>query len=170
MLWCLLLFVLGVALIVVEFIVPGAVCGILGGILLIASTVAGVNAQPEYALFIICGEFVGALIGIGLGLFLLAKTRLGHALFLPATVADDHTLGYSQSTTIVVGAAGQVLTALRPSGTIEVGTERVDAVSDGAFIDKGATIQIIEVSGNRVVVEAAEASETASHSAAEGQI
>jgi membrane-bound serine protease (ClpP class) len=36
-----------------------------------------------------------------------------------------------------------------------VNGKRVDAVSDGSFIDKGARVRVIEVQGARVVVELA---------------
>jgi membrane-bound serine protease (ClpP class) len=49
-----------------------------------------------------------------------------------------------------------VVTPLRPAGTVEFGTERLQAVSEGAFIEAGAVVRVIEVHGNRIVVEQAE--------------
>ena len=46
-------------------------------------------------------------------------------------------------------------------GTVELGTERLQAVSEGAFIDRGAVVKVIEVHGNRIVVEKAEQAEEA---------
>lgn len=154
MLWCLLLFVLGIVLIVVEFFLPGMVCGILGITFLVVSTGIGINLYPEYTIFIVIGELLGACAGIGIGLYGLAKTSLGRSLFLDTTQELDQ--GYSNvaHAAVAVGATGHVLTPLRPSGTIEVNGERYDAVSDGDLIDTGRAIQVIEVHGNRVVVEA----------------
>ncbi|HQM99976.1 MAG TPA: NfeD family protein, partial [Candidatus Hydrogenedentes bacterium] len=49
-----------------------------------------------------------------------------------------------------------VLTALRPSGTINTGDKRIDAVSNGIFIEEGTRVRIVEVHGSRVVVEPVE--------------
>jgi membrane-bound serine protease (ClpP class) len=51
---------------------------------------------------------------------------------------------------------GRVLTALRPSGTIVVDNKRVDAVSEGVFIEEGTRVRVMQVHGSRVVVEALE--------------
>ena len=43
---------------------------------------------------------------------------------------------------------------LRPSGSVAFGDEWVDAVSAGGFIEEGTAVTVVEVAGNRVVVEA----------------
>ena len=47
---------------------------------------------------------------------------------------------------------GYALTDLRPSGTVIIEDERVDVVSEGGFIKKGALVKIIKVEGSRIVV------------------
>lgn len=155
MLWALLLFLLGVFLVILEFILPGAVCGIIGVGCLVASSWIGISAYPEYTVFIIIGELVGAAAGCGLGLLLLAKTSVGRSLFLDTTQSDQEGYSNMASDLSLVGATGLVLTALRPSGTIEANGQRIDAVSDGDFIEEGTLVRVLEVHGNRVVVEAA---------------
>jgi len=163
--WALFLFVVGVSLIVVEFILPGAVCGIVGVVCLIASAVIGIKAYPGAAVFIIIGEVVGGAGGVAGGLLLLAKTGLGRGLFLETTQPDDEGYSNQSSDLSLVGAVGVVLTALRPAGTIEINGRRIDAVSDGNFVQEGAKVQILEVHGNRVVVELAPESDEAESSA-----
>ena len=41
---------------------------------------------------------------------------------------------------------------LRPAGIARIGGRRVDVVTRGELIDQGESIQVLEVSGNRVVV------------------
>ncbi|MEM8782773.1 MAG: NfeD family protein [Planctomycetota bacterium] len=65
----------------------------------------------------------------------------------------------------VLGGAGQPLTVgtsatvsetgLRPSGRIDVQGTLIDAVSTGGFIDPGTKVRVIEVAGNRIVVDEA---------------
>ena len=53
-----------------------------------------------------------------------------------------------------IGTAGESLTDLRPAGKIRVGPDRIDAVSEGEFIDAGSKVTIIGWrSGNAVVRE-----------------
>jgi membrane-bound serine protease (ClpP class) len=52
----------------------------------------------------------------------------------------------------LVGKKGVSLTVLRPSGRAQIGDDFVDVVSEGPFIDKGRTIEVLAVEGMRVVV------------------
>ncbi|BAM02962.1 NfeD family protein [Phycisphaera mikurensis] len=55
-----------------------------------------------------------------------------------------------------VGETGTVRGGgLRPSGSIAIGDRWIDAVSAGGFIEEGTAVTVVEVAGNRVVVEAA---------------
>ncbi|REJ34224.1 MAG: hypothetical protein DIU83_04405 [Bacillota bacterium] len=53
---------------------------------------------------------------------------------------------------ITAGAAGRALSPLRPAGPVEIGPCRIEAVSDGAFIEPGAAVEIVRVVGTRVTV------------------
>jgi membrane-bound serine protease (ClpP class) len=45
---------------------------------------------------------------------------------------------------------------LRPAGTAEFGSERLDVVTSGDLVPKGARIRVVRVEGGRVVVERVE--------------
>ena len=147
------LFIVGIVFIVAEFVVPGAILGIVGGICLIVSTGLGWYWFPESAFFIIVGEFTGLLIGVMVGMYLLANSRIGGKLIMGAV--QDKSDGYSSPAedSALVGREGEVYSSLRPAGAIVVDGRRVQAVSNGTFIDKGARIRVIDVEGHRVVVE-----------------
>jgi membrane-bound ClpP family serine protease len=55
----------------------------------------------------------------------------------------------------LAGKTGITLTPLVPAGKAKFGDDIVDVVSDGELIDRGATIYVAEVLGNRVVVKPA---------------
>jgi membrane-bound serine protease (ClpP class) len=151
--WVLILFAGGMVLILAEFIVPGMICGILGGLLVLSSAGLGCYTYPDYTWTIILSELVGVFAAVVLGMFLLARTRAGKNLILSSSQQADAGWVAAESDASLVGAQGEVFTALRPAGTILIHGKRVDAVSDGTFIDKGATVRVIEVHGSRVVVE-----------------
>lgn len=56
------------------------------------------------------------------------------------------------SRTDLLGKTGIALTPLRPSGTIIIDNERIDAVTEGGFINSGARVEVVEVEGVRIVV------------------
>jgi membrane-bound serine protease (ClpP class) len=47
---------------------------------------------------------------------------------------------------------GITLTQLRPAGKIMIDDEIIDAVSEGAFIQKDQKVKVIKVEGSRIVV------------------
>jgi membrane-bound serine protease (ClpP class) len=153
MFWPLFLFFLGISLIVLEFVLPGVVCGIGGAVLLCISAVMGIAAYPDYTFMIIMGEFMGLALGVGLGLIILSKTSSATGLALGTSLTEESGYVNLPTNSALVGRPGLVMTALRPSGTIIVDGERHDAVSDGDFILEGEAVRVLEVHGNRVVVE-----------------
>jgi membrane-bound serine protease (ClpP class) len=52
----------------------------------------------------------------------------------------------------LLGQEGVALTDLRPSGTVLVGEERVDAVSESAWIEDGTAVKVVSSEGYRLVV------------------
>jgi membrane-bound serine protease (ClpP class) len=69
--------------------------------------------------------------------------------------AARHENGFSTTadTTPLTGREGIAVTILRPAGTGEFDGQRLDVVSEGAFIDRGVKIRIIRTEGRRIVVE-----------------
>jgi membrane-bound serine protease (ClpP class) len=52
----------------------------------------------------------------------------------------------------LIGKQGVATTVLRPAGKAQIGDDFVDVVSEGPFISAGRKIEVLSVSGNRVVV------------------
>lgn len=154
--WLLLLFGIGMVLILAEFIVPGGILGVMGALLLLTSGGLGIYYYPEYTVFIIIGETFGVVICVILGMMLIAQSGVARFLKLEASLNPDQGYTNQPDDVRLLGKTGTVLTQLRPAGIVEVEGIRIDAVSDGTFIEQGATIRVVEVHGNRIVVEAIE--------------
>jgi membrane-bound serine protease (ClpP class) len=154
MVWVILLFLAGMVLVLVEFLLPGLVLGTIGVGLLILSGVLGVMAYPDYTLHIIAGELIGAGLSVILGLVVLTRTRALRGT-LTQSMSQQTADGYVsvQSDLTLIGREAEVVTALRPAGTIRVDDRRIDAVSDGVFIEERRPVRIREVRGSRVVVD-----------------
>ena len=53
----------------------------------------------------------------------------------------------------MVGKTGTTTTPLVPAGKAQIGNELVDVITDGRMLERDQLIKVVEVVGNRVVVE-----------------
>ena len=160
----------GVALLAIEILfIPGfGIAGIPGIILIFIGAILSfqdftIPRTPYDVDLFIMNIFtvMCSLIGSGIAIFLLFKFMPGMPLFnrLVLTTSETAQGGFvipSQPAggSDLTGAKGIALTALHPTGKIEVNNNTLDVVTDGEFIEKGQTVEIIEVRGNRIVVKA----------------
>jgi membrane-bound serine protease (ClpP class) len=68
-----------------------------------------------------------------------------------AAVAGGEVMGPA----VRIGDTGRVTAECRPSGLAEIGGQVVDVVAPGQWIETGKAVRVVEVHGNRVVVEEA---------------
>ena len=153
MLPVIILFIAGVVLLFSEFLLPGGFLGVVGGLMVIGSLVLGWVKFPEYALFIFGGEFIGVILGVVLGFYLMSKTGMHSRLVMGAEQVKKAGYFSPAEDPALVGQLATVQTALRPAGSIMYDGKRIDAVSEGTFIEAGKTVRVIEVEGHRVVCE-----------------
>ena len=147
---CLLL---GIILLGAEIYVPGGVLGVMGAIFLVAAIIIGYRVEVFHPHGGTISAIIILLAGTGGFLFWLhffPRSSVGRRLSLQ----DDGKSfrGDNLHLSSLMNAEGVTLTTLRPAGEAKLGDERVDVVADGSFIEKGARVRVINVSGNRVVV------------------
>ena len=175
-LWHIIVFFLGLALLIVEvFFTPGtAVPGILGvvcmfiGLVLavVPSSSGGMGLPTAAGLGRLQWSVVSMLGGVigGAAAFYFLSQYLGEVplfqrLVLKTAgprdptgqeVSGNEVLGGGR---IAPGMTGQVTTGLRPSGRAQIAGRLVDVVSRGEWIEVGRAVRVLEVQGNRIVVE-----------------
>ncbi len=101
---------------------------------------------------IIIAMFIAVIGMVILMKFFGKKLHVFNKLVLrDATTTEE---GYVSNTNRIelIGRVGEAITALRPAGVISIDYERIDAVSDGSYIDKGKQVEVIKVEGSRIVV------------------
>lgn len=149
-----------VALGIEVFVVPGF--GIAGAIAILCigsaiflALIGNLPTWPDVArasgiLFAAAMIVVAAIYVLVNKLPSAGRTR---GVFLRA--ATDKDLGYIAGATRddLVGLEGVAITDLRPAGTIKVGDERLDVVSDVGFVAKGKHVRVISSESYRHVVE-----------------
>jgi membrane-bound serine protease (ClpP class) len=158
-----LIFVVGLALIVLEvFVIPGfGVAGILGLLLMLGSIF--------YTFFQSTDDVGTALLWLSISVIFTSVLAILATMFLPksapfqrfalstvmSTDQGYHSAG-SQDFESFLGKTGIALTPLRPAGTVRIDNKRLDVVTVGDFIAENTPVQVLEVEGSKISVEALE--------------
>jgi membrane-bound serine protease (ClpP class) len=158
-----IIFAVGVVLLLLEiFVIPGfGVFGIVGITLMVAGLFLGLIADfpiidfslVNIAIIQLAGAFVMTFILIYFLSKVLPKTQIWNKLILQDNI--NMKSGYTTKPELdhLVGKKGEALTDLRPSGTAQINKTRVDVVTGGEYILKGAKVIVKFVEGSKVVVE-----------------
>jgi membrane-bound serine protease (ClpP class) len=162
-----LLFLVGVALLVVEvFVLPGhLISGMLGTIFIfVAVLMAMVDQYPGGPWLPAIPDLTRPLINLGLAAVLAMFMIAISAKFLPRTSAWDQLALKATSTGEITaptvdlqpqdlfGKEGVAVSFLRPAGKAMFGDQLADVVTEGDLIPKDARVKVVKIEGNRVVV------------------
>jgi membrane-bound serine protease (ClpP class) len=91
-------------------------------------------------------------------LLIVAMVKLGWAKkyfrFFVLKTEQKNEEGYISNNkyTSYIGRTGTALTPLRSAGTIIIDDVKLDAVSEGEFISKGAEVEVIKAEGASIIV------------------
>jgi len=157
-----ILLLAGLVSIAIEvFLLPGfGVAGILGIVLLGAAIVlAMLGSSPSWT------DIAQSLAVLGASLILTLTVIVTWFRHLPNSTRFRGLLlkeglhsgeGYVSAVARndLLGKDAVALTDLRPSGTVEIGGERIDVVTEGDYVRAGTTVRIVRAEGHRHVVRA----------------
>jgi len=148
-----ILFVVGIGLLVLEMFEPGfGFFGVFGVICLIGCIF--VTASTAIEGIVLTGIFfVIILIMLGIFLTLLSKGKISKKLVLNESESKEEGYSGTKDLEYLIGKTGTVTTICRPVGNVDFDGEKLDVVSRGEFIEKGTTVEVIEIEGNRIVVK-----------------
>ncbi|MFT3831637.1 MAG: NfeD family protein [Opitutaceae bacterium] len=146
------LFVLGVLLLALEIVVPGAVLGTVGGLLMLGGVVAA---------FVNLGS-AGGTIAIVLALLLLGATFYLEMVWLPHSRVAKH---LSMDATIdsvsqppvaheaeVLGRDAIALSTLAPTGFVRVNGRRYEASCRSGYAAAGESLKVVGLDAFRLIV------------------
>lgn len=150
------LFAFGVLLLVLEFfVIPGfGFAGIIGFLSLLGSIFWSYQfSGVEDALWVVSMSLLGILSGI----FMLYKSlpylmKKNQHIFLNEVLASD-SQKINEKFQALLNEQGLTLTSLRPAGMIELNNQKVDAISQGEYIEKNEKVQVVQIEGTKVVVK-----------------
>lgn len=148
-----LFFIIGIVAMVLELFLAGfGVAGVTGlifigwGILLLSGDIITTFQSLVIALVI-------TIILFAAGVKLVTKAQLWRRVTLSTRL--DKSQGYvapREEWAKYQGMVGVAMTPLRPAGTIDIDGERLDAVTEGGYIPPRTKVQVVEVTGGRIVV------------------
>jgi membrane-bound serine protease (ClpP class) len=72
--------------------------------------------------------------------------------YLTASLKNAHA-DTKETQKVRVGDTGTALTYLRPSGKADINDEMIDVITQNQFLEKGTPVKVIEIRGNRIVVD-----------------
>lgn len=144
-----ILLLIGLALIFIEFYVPGGLIGAIGGVLVFAAVIVfGMESKsllPALLFLFISLLLVG--LTIKAALYAIPKQR---SIYLQS----DQT-GYVASSfdKTAIGKTGKVSSDLKPGGHIIVEGKMHQALSVSGYIPKGESVEVIRGEGESLVVK-----------------
>lgn len=147
-----ILFVIGLILLVAEIFLPFGISGVLGGLAILGSLYLAGADVTQISISIVIALAVAITGMVVIMKFFGKKLRMFNKIILSDSTSTEKGYVSSVERLELVGQVADTLTPLRPSGTIVIGDERLDAVSEGNFVDRNRKVIIRKVEGSRIVV------------------
>ena len=147
-----------IAVILEVFLVSLGMLAVVAAVLAVSGIVMAFGESAAFGWTMASVTIVGAPVAVWWAFRMLPRIPWGRAFYLPPPQMTDaqRLAGTGTPRDLAVGAEGKTASALRPSGIAMFGDQRLDVISGGEHIPSGTRVCVTEVSGNRIVVEAAE--------------
>ena len=145
-----ILLIVGVVLLLLETILPGLVAGVVGFACLVAGLALGYSrCEARIANLMLVIVLLVLVGGFAAWANFFPDSRLGRKFVSKRVVGN-----IDAEKPELLHQSGVAYTALRPSGTALINGKRIDVVTEGPFVERGAPIKVVAVEGVRVVVRA----------------
>ena len=164
----LLLLILGILLLGFELLViPGfGIAGIAGLVFIAAGAILAfqdfVIPDPslpwqaeiltENIVYVLGAFFTAIIVALFLLRYVMPKLSVVvEGPYLNATLEDSHANSL-EAEGAKVGDIGVTTTLLRPSGKVKIKDDIFDGITQGEFMEKGTSVKILQIQGNRIIV------------------
>jgi len=147
-----LFFFLGIILVLLEVFFPSfGVLSISAAAAFLACLVFAFRSDPLVGTVFLVVILVAIPIVLRFAFRLLPSTSIGRRIVL-ANPEERDDPGPAEHGPLL-GREATTATELRPTGVIEIDGERIDVLTEGAWVARGARVRVVREEGNRVVVE-----------------
>ncbi|MFD2704138.1 NfeD family protein [Salibacterium lacus] len=142
----------GLTLLAVEIFIPGfGIFGLLGAGAFIGSLFFASYSALNIAVSILIALIL-SVVTVILMFSVFKKRGPVKRFVLEDSVTTEEGFISNESRSELIGRTGVSITPLRPSGSIQLGEERLDVVSEGGYIEKGLDVKIVKAEGSRIIV------------------
>lgn len=152
--WVAIFLIAGVVLFVAEAFLPTlGLLGLLGFLCLVAAIAAAGMISMTCAIATFIGLFVCLPPFFWIFTKIFPKTRLGRRL-IPCPTLEDIQIEHDPQKMLqtLIGRIGVAKTPMLPNGLIEIGGQTYDAIAEGAAVELGQTVEVLEVRTRRLIV------------------
>lgn len=154
--WSFCLLLLAIALVALELFIPsGGLLGFLSAVAVVASVVVAFAAGPRAGLLMLVVTLFVVPAVLASAVRWWPHTPIGQLILIARPEDPDDVLPDTEEyrgLKSLIGKIGKSKSKMLPSGDIVIDGRVYDAVSEGMAIDAGATIKVIAVRTNRIVV------------------
>lgn len=150
-----LLFIIGIALLVLEAFMPGFGLPGLSGIVVEVITLVLTWQQhgPLATLGMLLIVLSVLAIAVSMSLRSITRGKLSQSKIINRET-ESNAAGYrtAEDLNVFLNREGQVTTTLRPTGMAEFDGVKLNVVSDGEYLPVGTRVRIVRVEGSRILV------------------
>lgn len=147
-----LLFAIAIVLMVLEVLVPGAILGTIGGVLMfIGSVCAFVQFGFGGGMIALALAFAVAGLAFFIEFHWLPKTKLGRRAFLTEEVKGV-AAAFGDEARELIGQPAEAVTLLSPSGYVRIAGRRYEAFCQSGQAPVGAVLEVIGADSFRLIV------------------
>jgi membrane-bound ClpP family serine protease len=142
----------GLLLILIEFYLPGAIIGTIGGALVITSIVlfAMQATSPLLVVLYIIGVIIAIIYLIKFALWRIRTATPNRSIYLNSDQTGYQASNFDSS---VIGKIGIVVTDLKPGGHILVDGKRLQAISQSGYLTKGTEVIVLSGQEESLIVK-----------------
>lgn len=147
-----LLFSLGILFIAVEVIVPGAILGSIGALLMFGGCVmAFIEYGTTGGMLAVTAAFAIGALAMFLEFKVIPNTKLGKRAFLTREITAV-SAAFGAEARDLIGKSAEALTLLSPSGYILIDGTRYEAFSQSGQVPAGSALEVVGADNFRLIV------------------
>lgn len=152
---CLICFIIGLVLLLIELCLPGFGVSGCTGILCFAAVIVMQALTNSSSAAIVVSVVMGVIIVLLVAVFIhsLNKGLLFRSPIVLKEEIQTAAVSNEEKGESLIGKTGVVLTTLRPAGTVQIDGKRYYAKTEASFIEKGQNVTVVAVEGLSIVVE-----------------
>ena len=143
------LILIGLVLVILEIMVlPGLVSGIIGIIMMV------IGVSMSFSEFGATGggiTLMSTVVVSIIAIYSSLKAKSWKKFGLKETI-DSH-VNEVEATGVIEGQTGIAISALRPSGTVQINNLKIEAQSLNEWIDVDSEVEVIQVLPNKIIVK-----------------